>query len=84
MIAQNLRNLGYISNHKSNKGNCEQHNDFFCVFLNYPEGTVSPQYILPTVHIPQSLSQLCCSPKHMNMDRKKTLFPLYLSSVPLF
>lgn len=34
----------------------------FCVFLNYLENCISTiEYILPTVHIPQSLSQLCCS-----------------------
>lgn len=31
-IAQNLRNLGYVSSHKSNKGNRKQHNDFFVYF----------------------------------------------------
>lgn len=62
----------------------KQHNGVFCVFLNYPEGTVSPQYILPTVHIPQSSSQLWCSLTHTWIRTgNKPGFQFYFSFMPL-
>lgn len=54
----------------------KQHNGVFCVFLNYPEGTVSPQYILPTVHIPQSSSQLWCSLTHTWISTGTSWLPI--------
>lgn len=77
-IAQKLRNLRYISSHKSNKGNCKQHIIFLCIFELFREPYLyNIIYFAYCPHPTELESDVLLSPKPTNKARGKTLLPLY-------
>lgn len=79
-----------ILSHKTNKGNCEQHNDFFFFFFFLCISELSRGEWISTIyfacgpHLTEFESAVLFSHKHTNEGRKKTLLPLYFSFALFF